>query len=463
MATSIGSSWSLESLRGEKGMKPMPIEGSAGSTVAERATTWWAGSRTVLKVGFVLLGVLVIVGASLGIVAATGGFASSPSSPSSPVYAMGMRPKGIKKSGTAGRRMEETDPSNLYTEFTCTDASMIGDLSVSFMAVGIPGFDTDAPMIFWDWKKSNADGDMYNFDDPRILMQAGANDLILNSNSPINSQDELVKEMSYMFSSSRPDSSTGLMGCTSLEEYASNGNEYVCGPYSIAIVYMNISAGTQHSETFPIFPVLSEFIAGNYTRGVLDFNATIEDTGCEMHARFDTYNPNGNNSIPYTRQVSKDVDTNPPATHNADYKYDVRFPGQGWSFDTGKWTRPNYTTHRDFFDGVEGPSGSREFSNLTKSVIERIATGNMKVEERDAILDAWNPGWMYEGQYTPPDGNETITPGVQIMYKLYIESYGSLFQNWMQHYLKGFMTRYRKNGLIASKPKNIPDELWGPP
>lgn len=462
MATSIGSSWSLESLRGEKGMKPMAIEGAAGSTMAERATAWWAGSRTVLKVAFALSGVLVIVGASLGIVAATGGFASSPPSP--PVYAMGMRPIGQKKSGTAGRRMEETDSSNLYTEFTCDDASMIDDLSINFMSVNVPGeFDKDMPggMMLWDWKKSNADVDRYNFDDPMILVQAGATDLILNNNSTINSQDELVKEMRHLVSWSRPNSSTGLMGCTSLEEYASNGEQYVCGPYDIHISYANNSIDAH--IFFPIFPAMSEFIAGNYTHGVLDFNAklkwlnpseTEENTGCDLHARFKTYNPKGTNSSLYTRRVSNEDYVSPPTHTNPSFKYDERFPGQGWSFDNGAWTRPNYTAFYDFFNGVHLTSG-QQLLQLAEFVKGRIAT---TMEGGDDIKSAWKFDLLKDDYKL----NGSITPGVKIMHKLYFESYGSLFQNWMQHYIKALITGYRKKGVLVEKPKNIGDELWKP-
>lgn len=73
MTQSICASWSLESLRGDGGMKPMPLEGAA--TRAAVADTWNGWSMR-LKAAFAVAVLLVIVGISLGVAAAAGLFNS---------------------------------------------------------------------------------------------------------------------------------------------------------------------------------------------------------------------------------------------------------------------------------------------------------------------------------------------------------------------------------------------------
>ena len=73
MAPSICSSWSLESLRGDGGMKPMPLDGAA--TRASVAKTW-SGWSMLMKVGVVVAIVVVVTGISLGIAALAGAFNS---------------------------------------------------------------------------------------------------------------------------------------------------------------------------------------------------------------------------------------------------------------------------------------------------------------------------------------------------------------------------------------------------
>lgn len=73
MAQSICTSWTLQSLRSNDGMKPMPLDGAATrASVAKRWNGWSMGMKAALAVAVVL----VIVGISLGVAAAAGLFNS---------------------------------------------------------------------------------------------------------------------------------------------------------------------------------------------------------------------------------------------------------------------------------------------------------------------------------------------------------------------------------------------------
>lgn len=75
MARGLCTGWTFNNLEAdEKGMKPMPIAGSAVNNAA--VVGWWGSLGTVAKAAVVAIpSLLVIAGASVGIAAATGAFA----------------------------------------------------------------------------------------------------------------------------------------------------------------------------------------------------------------------------------------------------------------------------------------------------------------------------------------------------------------------------------------------------
>ena len=70
------ASWTFGNLRAdEKGLKPMPIEGTAGAKYATKATTWWGAQTFAIKAAIIggSLTVLLLIIIIPIVVASSGG------------------------------------------------------------------------------------------------------------------------------------------------------------------------------------------------------------------------------------------------------------------------------------------------------------------------------------------------------------------------------------------------------
>ena len=217
----------------------------------------------------------------------------------------------------------------------------------------------------------------------------------------------------------------------------------------------SIASGYDAYLNYNIFPAMSEFISGGYSRGVVELKAGLEHSAgavhanstCVLHTMFNIGNPNGTNTT-VMKWVIEPVDDNsnsPTPKKSHVLKYDQRFPGNGWQWISGTdaWERVNHTMFSEFMGSPlkYGNSTVRDF------VMDRITNG--KLTDRTGIVEAWKN-----------DRSTSNTSGGQTLNKLYFEAFGNLFESWMHHYLKVHIRELRGGGMITKRPNNIPVDVW---
>ena len=434
--------------------------------------------------GLVFVGVVVFT-----VVAATGRFA--PASPSPQKPRMAMRPFGLQPlsilggaTGSGRRRMEETgdEAHGLHTKIICSKGSTtftpsIDDMWINFMSMSVPpddeGNDPPGGRTFWDWKLVNGRNNTYKFDNPLVLEQVASNDdSVLLDSATIDTEEQLVRRLSRFIKFSDVTNANQMFGCTSMQEYASGDDSYVCGPGVIDISWQ-AKGGNNSNLHYDIFPAMYEFISGGYSQGSVELKANLThspgavhaDSMCVLHTLFDIGNSNGTNKTVMKWVIEPSTDstdstdsynyetntsyTRPKPSKNPDSKYDQRFPGKGWQWVPGEygasaWGRPNHTTMTRF---MARHNEYGENSTLRDFVMDRITNGNLA--GKTGIVDAWNYGF-----------GSSNTTGGRTLNKLYFESFGNVFGYFLQHYLKVFIGTLRQDGLITERPKNMPVDLW---
>lgn len=428
--------------------------------------TYWIGACIVTLSALIFVAVFALTRES-----------SSPPSPPN-IGVMGMRAAPQRRGAYSDRRRMSSDAEAVVTEFICTNGDgteytpSIDNMFVNFMILQQPGFETGGPGgdIIWDWKKTNtSSGDVYEFDTPVLLVQNGpSNDPVALNTNPINSQADLVKRTSRFVSWRPVDETSALMGCTSMEEYVSRDGSYVCGPYAITIsVQWTGSDGADHKK-FPLFNALSQFIGGNYAHGILEIRANVtKNSNCRMVTRFTLNNPMGTDTSVRTWVSHDDADaTNGeqsvfPGIDWSEPKYaqhsnfSIRFPGQGWVFGNANeceykdqcWSQP---AHTDFFS-IWNPGTDTAAGAVSAFLKQKINESDI-MDDKQLILDAWG---------IPANSDKVSSyPGIKLINKMFFESYGALFNDYMRHYVATFLTQHYKDGLIDEQPSNIDSELW---
>lgn len=443
---------------------PLPTSSSvkAGAPKSTRNIGW------VVACGLTLFALILVA-----VFASTMGAATSTPLPTSGV--MGMTP-AAQKAGSVSRRRRMDDDAEAagFTQFTCTRNGQmytpsIDEMSIDFMTASLPGFVTNSPggNVYWDWKKTDtSEGNVYQFDAPVHLMLSGrSDDVVARSDSIITSHADLVARTSRFVSWHAVNETSTLMGCDSMEEYSSGvDGKYVCGPYGLTILARSSDSDDGFRKSFPLFGALSRFITGGHTRGSLELHANLTES-CSMVARFDLGNSNGTNTHFITLKSYDDSDTNTGVAeggsewrgpkYSMESGYTERFPGQGWRFGVVNctddadgessstaapcWSQPGYTEHHSIWNDKDN-----EVTAFLRTKIDQS-----QFPDRDAILAQW--------------GNLSLgssTDAGKLLNKMHIESYGGLFQDHLQHYIKYKLSGLRKAGTLDDKPTNIDSVLW---
>ena len=379
-----------------------------------------------------------------------------------------MRPAPQQAGGGSNRRRMDGDAGGVgFTEFICTNDTgvytpSIDEVSVMFMTVSMPGFVTDTPggTVTWGWNKTDMSaGGVYNFDAPVHLIQSGrSDDPVVRNPAQITTQADLVARMSRFSSWHTVNATSSLMGCTSMQEYSSGNGSYVCGPSTLDITVADPGRNATYvaSISFQIFTAMSQFIGGNYTRGLLDLKADVVPgmPNCSMVVRFELSNPMGTNAD-FIELESRNIhqeDRLDGARYLNDSGYDTRFPGQGWVFSSDGCTDDDGCSCKDGRENCWSQPG------YTSSFSAWMQPGEVGAFLKEKI---YNSSMLYKGDILGAWGGlENRTRGAQLLNKMYCESFGTLYTNHLRQYTKYFGSLMYRQGFIKEKPINIDTELW---